>query len=45
MPKGDFWYLRVPTGYCGCLLVPVDAYWCLSVPIGVCGCLLVSENG
>ena len=34
---GAKWCLRVPTGICGCLLVPnvsKGAYWCLWVPIG-----------
>ena len=30
-----YWCLRVPTGFCGCLLESLDAYWCLSVPTGV----------
>ena len=27
-----YWYLRIPSGVCGCLLESVGAYWCLRVP-------------
>ena len=37
MSIGTYWYLRVPTGILGCVLVSVGMYWYLSVPIGVGG--------
>ena len=45
MSEGAYWYLRVPTGVCGQILVSVgakwflmvsmDDYWCLRLPTGV----------
>ena len=37
MSQGDNWFMRVPTGISGCLLVSEG-------PMCVCGCLLVSEG-
>ena len=36
MPMGDFWCLRVPTGYCGCLtMANGGTHSCLRMPIGI----------
>ena len=35
MSEGYYWYLKVPTGVSGCLLVSVGTYCCLRVPTGV----------
>ena len=32
--QGTYWYVRVPTGACGWLLVSEGAYSCLWVPTG-----------
>ena len=32
MSVGAYWYLRVPTDVCECLLVSMCAYLCLRVP-------------
>ena len=35
MSEGGYWCLRVPMGFCGCLLVSEGAYLYLWVPMGV----------
>ena len=35
MSEGAYWYLWVPNGVSGYLLVSEGVYWCLRVPTGV----------
>ena len=43
MSEGAYWFVRVPMGVWGCLLVSEVDNWYLRVPASVCELLLVSE--
>ena len=43
MSESTYWYLKVPNGIWGYLLVSEGNYWGLSVRASICEWLLISE--